>query len=801
MPVFARRRFVLLTATIVGVLAGLHARPDATAQAAPPTANNAVRSGSLLSEALEGPMAGVDEIIFAVRAPGRDGHWYANFGYHSSNENQMQYGVDGGRLLRLNLRTGQLKTILDDPGGGVRDPHVHYDGEKVLFSYRRSGSRHYHLYEIAVDGSGLRQLTDGPWDDIEAIYLPDGEIMFCSSRCKRWVQCWHTHVAVRYRCDGDGRNIRIISSNVEQDNTPWMLPDGRVLYMRWEYVDRSRVRYHHLWTSYPDGTGEMVYYGNMHPGTVMLDAKPIPGTNKVVSIFSPGHGRREHAGKLTIVDQKAGPDDRSHARTVADGVEYRDPYAFSEDCFMSAEGSSLLLIDGQGRREVIFALEGDDGKTYWCHEPRPLRSRSRERVTPDRVKPAQQSGRLILADVNYGRNMKGVERGEIKKLLILETLPKPVNHSGTMEPTSLGGTFTLERILGTVPVESDGSAHVEVPPLRSLFFVALDENDLSVKRMQSFVNVMPGETTSCVGCHENRTDSARLIERQTLKALERPPSEIQPIAGVPEVIDFPHDVQPILDRHCVKCHGYAKREGGLGLAGDHGPIYSHSYTTLMITPGLISHGRDADGNISPRGIGSSASRLMQLLDGSHYEAKLSTPEIRLIRLWIDTGAVYAGTYAALGTGMMPRQNIDPNVYKARCVGCHKGNPPGRQELHFSLTHPERSLVLMAPLSKKAGGYGLCRTSFDKNAPPADVFRDTDDPDYRKMLASIAQFKDRHDQTKRFDMPGFKPSPHYVREMKRFGILAADFDLAEDPIDAYTVDREYWQSLWWEPPRH
>ena len=799
MPVFTRRRFVLLTAIIVGVFAGLHSRPDVTAQAAPPTTKNAVPSGRLLSEALEGPMAGVDEIIFAVRAPGRDGHWYANFGYHSSNENQMQYGVDGGRLLRLNLRTGQLKTILDDPGGGVRDPHVHYDGEKILFSYRRAGSRHYHLYEIAVDGSGLRQLTDGPWDDIEAIYLPDGEIMFCSSRCKRWVQCWHTHVAVRYRCDADGRNIRIISSNVEQDNTPWMLPDGRVLYMRWEYADRSRVRYHHLWTSYPDGTGEMVYYGNMHPGTVMLDAKPIPGTNKVVSIFSPGHGRREHAGRLTIVDQKAGPDDRSHARGVADGSEYRDPYAFSEDCFMAAEGRSLLLIDGQGRREVIFALEGDDGKTYWCHEPRPLRSRSREPVTPDRVKPARQSGRLILADVTYGRNMKGVGRGEIKKLLILETLPKPVNHSGTMEPTSLGGTFTLERILGTVPVESDGSAHVEVPPLRSLFFVALDENDLSVKRMQSFVNVMPGETTSCVGCHENRTDSARLIERQTLKALERPPSKIQPIADVPEVIDFPRDVQPILERHCVECHGHAKREGGISLVGDHGPIYSHAYTTLMTTSGLISHGRDADGNISPRGIGSSASRLMRLLDGSHYEAKLTTPEIRLIRLWIDTGAVYAGTYAALGTGMMPRQNIDPNVHKARCVGCHKGNPPGRQELHFSLTHPEQSLVLMAPLSKKAGGYGLCRTSFDKNAPPADVFRDTNDPDYRKMLASIAQFKDRHDQTKRFDMPGFRPSPHYVREMKRFGILAADFDLAEDPIDAYTLDREYWQSLWWETP--
>ena len=105
-----------------------------------------------------------------------------------------------------------------------------------------------------------------------------------------------------HRCDADGRNIRQISANIEQDNTPWPLPDGRVLYQRWEYVDRSQVHYHHLWTANPDGTAEMVYFGNLHPGTVMIDAKPIPQSNKVVAIFSPGHGEREHDGAITVVD-------------------------------------------------------------------------------------------------------------------------------------------------------------------------------------------------------------------------------------------------------------------------------------------------------------------------------------------------------------------------------------------------------------------------------------------------------------------------------------------------------------------
>jgi len=751
----------------------------------------------LLAEALSGPMAGIEEIVFAVRATGGDGHWYANFGYWASAEERMMYGQDGGRLCRLNLRSGKLQVLLDDPGGGVRDPHVHYDGEKILFSYRKSGSKHYHLYEIDADGSNLKQLTDGPCDDIEPIYLPDGDLMFCSSRCNRWVQCWHTQVAVLYCCGADGSNVRLISANVEQDNTPWMLPDGRVLYMRWEYVDRSRVRYHHLWTSNPDGSGQMVYYGNMHPGTVMLDAKPIPGTDKVASIFSPGHGRKEHAGAVTVVDPSAGPDARSFAVRIGNDSNYRDPYPFSEDCFLVAKDSQLLLLNGQGRTEVIYALPKDAGP-YWCHEPRPLRPRRRENVITPRVNRAGSTGRLILMDVTHGRNMHGVKRGEIKKLLVMETLSKPVNHSGTMEPISLGGTFTLPRVLGTVPVESDGSAYMEVPALRSLFFVALDENDVSVKRMQSFVTVMPGETTGCVGCHEQRTDTARPLARATVKALVRRPSKIEPIADVPEVFDFPRDVQPIIDDHCLRCHSYEKPDGGVILTGDRGPTYSHAYVTLM-SQGLVSHGRDADGNRPPRTLGSSASRLMDYLDGSHHDVELSPHEVTMVRLWIESGAPYAGTYAALGTGMVRVRSLG-DVTKKRCSGCHKGRLPGHEELRYNLTRPEKSLILLAPLAKAAGGHGTCKTEADGGRSPkaGSTFSDRQDPDYLAILAAVEEAKRRLDEIKRFDMPGFRPDGHYVREMKRYGVLPASFNSEEDAVDVYQTDRAYWRSLWHRP---
>ncbi len=824
---------------VLGVFLAAFHPANAQRAAATTIAAPALKAG--LAAFRAGPMRDIDHIVFAARALNQtDGHWYANFGYYAHDPKRKAY-AEGAKLYRLNLATGGLTELLVDPKGGVRDPQLSYDGRKILFSYRPGGTEHYHLYEIDADGSGLRQLTRGPFDDFEASYLPDGGIIFVSSRCNRWVNCWLTQVAVLHRCNADGTDIRALSSNNEQDNTPWPLADGRVLYTRWEYVDRSQVHFHHLWTANPDGTEQMTWFGNLHPGITMIDAKPIPGTDKIVASFSPGHGRREHDGVVTVVDPKLGPDRKESARSISKTSNFRDPWAFSEECFLAASRGTLVVMDGMGRTEEILKLPAADlAAGLECHEPRPLVSRPREFVLAPRPRLEEANGRMLLADVNQGRNMAGVKPGEIKKLLVLETLPMPIHYTGGMEPISYGGTFTLERILGTVPVAPDGSAYFEVPALRSVFFVALDENDLAVKRMQSFTSVQPGEVMSCVGCHEHRAQTPRAEFRRPLAA-RQPPARIEPIAGVPEVFDFPRDVQPILDALCTDCHGYEKtarggpRAGRLILTGDHGPLFSHSYYMLTIAR-LVADGRNQPrSNYPPRALGSSASRLLTLVDGSHYDVKATPDQKNKLRLWIESAAAYPGTYAALGTGMIgnyaenkqvntgadwPATATATKAIQDRCLRCHE--PPSRRlPLHladergvsfwqpnlddprlltsrhivFNLSRPDKSLLLLAPLAAEAGGWNLCREPGSSAATP--VFAATSDPDYLALLELIRAGQDFLAKNPRFDMPGFAPRVDWVREMQRYGVLPATLQPA-DVTDVYAVEQKYWKSLWHQP---
>jgi hypothetical protein len=867
--------------------------PASRASTQPPAVAVTVNTNSLLARFMSGPMRGVKEIIFAARALNpTDGHWYANFGYYSHDPNRKAY-AEGTKLYRLDLKTRQLTVLLADARGGVRDPQVSYDGKKVLFSYRPGGTENYHLYELGLNDAvrsrrgneahssiqsepphvgcyELKQLTSGPFDDIEAAYLPDGGIAFVSSRCKRWVNCWLTQVAVLHRCDADGSNIRALSSNNEHDNTPWPLPDGRVLYTRWEYVDRSQVHFHHLWAMNPDGTSQMTWFGNLHPGITMIDAKPIPNTDKIVASFSPGHGQREHDGVVTVVDPKGGPDAKEFAKTISKGAHFRDPWAFSEDCFLAASRDSLVLMDSAGRTEVLVKLSDEDrAAKLECHEPRPISSRPREPVIQPRVRPEDTTGRMLVADVNHGRNMKGVKDGEIKKLLVLETLPMPVHYTGGMEPISYGGTFTLERILGTVPVEKDGSAYFEVPAMRSVFFVALDEKDMAVKRMQSFTSVQPGEIMSCVGCHEHRSQTPR-ADFHTTFAVRKPAAKIEPIRDVPDVFDFPRDVQPVLNALCSDCHGYEKtarggpRAGRLVLTGDRGPLYSHSYYMLTIAR-LFADGRNQPkSNYDPRALGSSASKLLTMLDGSHHGVKATEHQKKILRLWIETAAAYPGTYAALGSGMIgnyaennqvntgadwPETKAAAKVIQARCASCH--DKPARllprsladergvsfwqpslddprlltsRHIVFNLSQPEKSLMLLAPLAKEAGGWGLCNAQARAGSPlPAATdanyshangalangahgvtrlampFTAKSDPGYQSILAMIVAGKSflERDST-RFDMTNFKPRNDWVREMKRYGVLPQCVK-PEEVTDVYAVEQDYWKSLWHAAP--
>lgn len=794
---------------------------------------------ALLQQALEGPLREAPEVVFCTRSRYDDGHWYANIGYYCDDANKKAYAGNGkpdqGRLCKLNLKTGAVTTLLDAQGGSIRDPQVHYDAKTILFSYRKAGADYFHLHEINADGSGLRQLTDGPFDDFEPTYLPDGDIVFVSTRCKRWVNCWYTQVATLHRCDANGGRIERISANTEHDNTPCVLPDGRLAYMRWEYVDRSQVEYHALWTMNPDGTDQNIYYGNMVSWIAMLDARPIPGTREVVLSFSPGHGQNEHAGPVTIISALKGPDDQSVPRKLAKGEMMRDPWPLSAELFLAARKDQIVLLDRHDRVQTVFTQPDKIA----IHEPRPLMPRERERIIPRRTTPEAATGTYFLADVYRGRKLEGVKPGEISKLLILESLPKPVNFSGGMDLTSWMGSFTLERVLGTVPVAEDGSAYFEAPANRQLLFVALDEHDLSVKRMQSWTSVMPGETMSCLGCHEHRTGGPAVSSGQPL-ALQRAPSRIEPFAGQPDVLDFTRDIQPILDKHCVRCHNPEKYDGNITLAGDLGAHWSISYFSLLAHRAVVD-GRNGLGNQPPRSIGSSASPLLKLASGGHYDVKVTPQEWRTLWMWIEAGAPYAGSYAGLRNTVQQNQCGSAHgivlggtraILQRRCASCHDvgdkdtadsnqpplpidgknwrqqqrksiGRPTGSYErivtendpiarfssyILLNLTRPEMSSLLRAPLAKAAGGWEKCGA----------VFANRDDPDYKAILDALERGKKMATPEPRWGMAGFKPNEQYIREMKRYGILPDTFDRAKDPIDVFETDQRYWQSLWHHP---
>ena len=780
--------------------------------------------------------AGVREVVFAVRPLYPDGHWYANIAYFARDCQEKTY-ANGGGLYKFDVATEMVTPLIEDPDGTVRDPVVHYDGRTILFSYRKGGSETFHLYTIAADGTGLTQITSGEYDDFEPACLPDGGIVFVSTRCRRWVNCWLTQVAVVYRCDADGSNVMPLSANLEHDNTPWPMPDGRILYTRWEYVDRSQVDYHHLWTMNPDGTGQAILFGNMHPGGLYIDARVIPDSEEILLINSPGHGQREHVGHVALLDTSRGPDELSSLRNISDNG-YRDPYPISSNVFLVARGNRLLLMNREGVTQPLFRLRRSGGLEI--HEPRPIVARAREAVRIAHADYARTTGRMILAGAHLGRNMGGVAPGDIRKLLVVESLPKPINYTGGMDPLTYGGSFTLERILGTVPVEADGSAYFEVPANRAIFFVALDENDDSVKRMQSFVTVMPGETLGCTGCHEPRSESGRNPSSGALHALRRAPSTIEPILGIPEVFDFPRDIQPILDKQCVSCHDYAPHEGaahgpragGVILSGDHGPMFSHSYANLTVRR-EFADGRDAPvSNYPPRSLGASASPIMRRINGGHHGVQLSAHEADMIRYWIETGATYPGTYAALGGGSIggyyanepvesdaewPESIAAAEGIERRCAGCHTNemrvprflsdenevsfwrpewNDPRlkrTRHLVFNLSRPEYSMMLLAPLARAAGGYGICGTPDSAAGEGAPVFAATTDPDYQRILAMCRAGKRRLETIKRFDMPGFQAPEPYIREMKRYQILPEGFG-ADGSEDYYAIDRAYWHSF-------
>jgi len=782
------------------------------------TLNSGVFTQSLKN--LPGEFDNVEEIIFVQRGGYEDPHWYANIGYFCDDEDDPAY-TTGAQLCKFNLKSGKITILLETSKGCIRDPKVYYDAEKIIFAWRKAGRRNYNLYEINVDGTNIHQITSGPFDDYEPEYLPDGGIVFVSTRARRWVGCWLTQVGTIHRCDSDGKN------------------NGQILYMRWEYVDRSQVEFHHLWTMNPDGTNQEIYYGNEVSWGVFLSCRPIPNDERVMGIYSPGHGHRDHYGWLSFFSRKYGPDDSRGLEHIifpwGKGM-LADPWPLSTKTILAAElGKSRLVFVTKNKNDAKYTphaiYEIKNNKKKWLTQsPRPIIKRPRERVIPKRSDSSSPVGTHVMVDIYNSQNLKGIKRGEIKKLLIIETLPKPVNFSGGPDTLSWLGSFNLERILGTVPVESDGSAYFELPANRPVFYVALDENDLSCRRMQSFTCLKPGETTSCIGCHNSRNHSnANVGSALRVKALQRPPSKITLIEGVPGVPDFMRDVQPVLDKYCIGCHNTEDRKGRLSLEGDMGVTWSISYYSLTMRE-QTGDGRNGLGNQPPRSLGSSASPLLRKLEGGHHDVKASRKDWLKVWAWTEAAAPFCGTYGGLRN--QKQQNTKAGVFVSRaggvlhkrCYGCHNPNgkgphnslietidwekrrkfmdrPTGQHERlvlkddparYFSwnvlinATRPEKSAVLLAPLAKEAGGWEAC----------PNVFKSKDDPGYKIMLTAATNWQAEWQKSNAFGSPTFQVNHQYIREMVRFGILPEN-TVAEN-VDPYETDRNYWEMFDYKP---
>jgi hypothetical protein len=376
----------------------------------------------------------------------------------------------------------------------------------------------------------------------------------------------------------------------------------------------------------------------------------------------------------------------------------------------------------------------------------------------------------------------------------MEVLPAPVHFGAGSAPI---GDNNIKRVLGTVPVNADGSAYFELPARRAYTFVARNAEGNAVKFMNSFTTVLPGENLGCVGCHEPRTEAPPPVAGVMPSALGRAPDKIKPFEGVPDVIGFNRHIQPILDKHCVKCHN-PKKDKGPNLNGEKYVLWSNSYRALSRPWNIGVRGSNTD----PYSAGSGSSKLVKMLREGHKKVKLSPAEFETIRLWVDAGGIYAGTYGALGDQLVEHK-IDRSVMEKKCYSCHVKEEPkrrGRQwpfrrffHTDFNMTKPERSRFLMKALAKSAGGQAT-QTDPEKSSKRDHyiVFESKDDPEYQALVEDVRQYVESLREQRWYGTENWRPNEHYFREMKRYGVLPPDFDIQNDEADPFEVDRQYYE---------
>lgn len=730
--------------------------------------------------ALSNPLLDFARLLFVHRQTYDTSHIYTTY---FDGSHRFGGGLATLSPVRPDGQVTAIPTGLPDPAI-YRDPDLSWDGQRVLFSYKPDGPTPCRIYEVGLDGSGLRQLTNSEYDDIDPCYLPDGRIMFVSTRCRRVVLCHNAFtVSVLHIMNADGGDVRCVSANTVNDFTPSVLPDGRVAYTKWEYVDKQLGNNQSLWTVNPDGSNPRHIAGEHWGPITFWEPRAIPGSNLLITTLAPHMPIA--VGPIALVapeDVCSSPARFEHiTREIPPPRHfgwhrphmgyYCNPYPLSEDFYLVAHnygpddrdprGYGLYLLDRWNNRDLIYR-----DPDISCFEAIPVRPQVRPPAIPDVATGAGDTGTLCVLNIYDG--LTGVEPGSVKYLRVVEEIPKPVaaDCSGPWlqyPVISQAGHLALKRVLGTVPVAADGSAYFRAPANRGLYFSALDDRYMEVQRMRALTEVRAGQTLSCVGCHESRTTAPPL---QRGLAFQREASTIEPPPGGPKAPDFARDVQPILNRHCLSCHDGPKPAGELSLSPAKTNLFNVAYENLT-QRGYVSYVIANDSSTlplrPPKYYGSHASRLIAALLTTHRDrVGLSAGEWRELVEWADLNAPYYGTYTYSRPGTLGgRELLTPGirrdlqaVYQRRCVSCHQGDTGRVERVNFEAV--ERSPALLAPLATTAGGTGRC----------GGVFAGREDADWVALVAALQRLRQEMAENPRADMLPARPplmddSPRYV----------------------------------------
>lgn len=727
-------------------------------------------------------------LLFVTRRQYKPDHHNTATMFQTGEVNTASF-EGGGALKALDVVGATVRVLLETPDGIIRDPAVHFDGTRILFSMRRNIEDDYHLYEINADGSDLRQLTFAPGvSDIDPLYLPDGDIVFSSTREPKYCMCNRHIMCNLYRMTGDGANIRQIGKSTLFEGQTALLPDGRLLYNRWEYVDRNFGDAQGLWTCYPDGTNHAVYWGNntATPGAV-LNAIPVPGTDRVVCVFGSCHDRPW--GALALLDRRLGVDALSGGargpsvlRTwPADAItrvtepkpgeylidtfaqvapKYEDPFPLDATHFLCArtlsrgEKTGIYLLD-LSNRELLVHAEGGPDSLFGCYDPMPLAPSPLPPALPDRTDMAAKEGLFYVADIYEGTHLEGVARGTVKYLRVVESPEKRTftqpswNGQGQQAPAMAWHDFNNKRILGTVPVEADGSAYFTAPADTFVYFQLLDEKGMMVQSMRSGTIVRPGETQGCTGCHEDRLSAPPPARASAMAALTQPPSRLAPWHGAARFFSYQAEVQPVFDQHCVRCHDYGQEAGKvLNLAGDRDLTFNTSYNELW-RKGFIKVVGAGPAAIQPAlSWGARASRLTRALLEPHYDVQMDEESIDRVVTWMDLNAPYYPEYDA----------------------AYPDHPSGRSPLNGEQ---------VARLEVLTGASLSAQFDHGRNAGPQVCFerpecspciaalKDGDPGKYEEALDIIRAGARLLRERPRADMPGFTATPEHRRRQDKY----------------------------------